>query len=84
MLIAHNDTWVIKKANGQLLQSFAIDPAQIKIVLFLPEAPGKTTASKKGPLIFVTESKANVMLMALIAHAPNEFSDASVVPAQAE
>lgn len=42
--------WIIKKADGQLLQSFAIDPREIRVGWFNPDAPGKTKEGKKGHL----------------------------------
>jgi len=48
----NGEKWAIRRSNGELLQSFAIDPAQISVGWFRPNAPGKTREGKKGPLTF--------------------------------
>jgi hypothetical protein len=72
--------WVIQVRAGQLLQSLSLDPSQIKIGSFIPLAPGKTKEGKKGPLKFISESGAQLWLMAMTAQIPKEFADAVVVP----
>ncbi|WP_132834097.1 hypothetical protein [Pseudomonas sp. 460] len=75
----NTEKWVIQNTHGQLLQSFAIDPKQIRINWFCPDAPGKTKAAEKGPLNLLAESKAQVLLMALVSQVPTEFAGAKVV-----
>lgn len=75
----NSEKWVIRNTYGQLLQSFAMDPEQIRINWFRPDAPGKTKAGQKGPLNLPAESKAQVLLMALISQVPTEFAGAKVV-----
>ncbi|EFW87875.1 hypothetical protein [Pseudomonas savastanoi] len=45
--MASDVRWIIKKADGQLLQSFSIDPRKIRVGWFSPDAPGKTNEGKK-------------------------------------
>ena len=73
------EKWVIRNTHGQLLQSFAIDPEQIRVNWFRPDAPGKTKAGEKGPLNLLAESKAQVLLMALVSQVPTEFAGAKVM-----
>lgn len=73
--------WIIKKADGQLLQSFSIDSQEIRIGWFIPDAPGKTTEGKKGPLTLRDEARALALLAALVANLPSEFMHAQVVHA---
>ncbi len=73
------EKWVIQNTHGQLLQSFAIDPEKIRIDWYRPDAPGKTKAGEKGPLNFLAESKAQVLLMALVSQVPTEFAGAKVM-----
>lgn len=73
------EKWVIQNTQGQLLQSFAIDPEKIRINWYRPDAPGKTKAGEKGPLHLHAESKAQVLLMALVSQVPTEFSGAKVM-----
>lgn len=75
----NDEKWVIRKPDGELLQSFAIDPAQISVGWFRPDAPGKTREGKQGPLTFHQISKAQSMLTTLFALLHKEFSDAEVV-----
>lgn len=74
----NGEKWVIRKPDGELLQSFAIDPAQISVGWFRPDAPGKTREGKKGPLTFQQISKAQSLMTTLFALLPKEFSDAEV------
>jgi|GEM_PF-1237668 len=73
------EKWVIQNTHGQLLQSFAIDPEKIRINWYRPDAPGKTKAGQKGPLNLLAESKAQVLLMALVSQVPTEFAGAKVM-----
>lgn len=75
----NTEKWVIQNTHGQLLQSFSIDPKQIGINWFRPDAPGKTKAGEKGPLNLLAESKGQVLLMALVSQVPTEFAGAKVV-----
>ncbi|WP_276488413.1 hypothetical protein [Ectopseudomonas mendocina] len=77
--MANEVKWVIKKADGQLLQSFSIDPKEIRVGWFIPDAPGKTKEGKKGPLALRDETRALALLAALAANLPTEFSRATVV-----
>ena len=73
------EKWVIKNANGQLLQSFLMDPEQIRINWFDPDAPGKTKAGQKGPLNLQSKAKAEVLQMALASLVPAEFAESKVM-----
>jgi len=73
------EKWVIQNTHGQLLQSFAIDPVKIRISWYRPDAPGKTKVGEKGPLNLLAESKAQVLLMALVSQVPTEFAGAKVM-----
>lgn len=73
------EKWIIKKADGQLLQSFAIDPDEIRVGWFRPDAPGKTKEGRKGPLTLRDQTRALALLAALAANVPSEFLNASVV-----
>jgi len=75
----NSEKWVIQNTHGQLLQSFAIDPEKVRINWYRPDAPGKTKAGEKGPLNLLTESKAQVLLMALVSQVPTEFTGAKVM-----
>jgi hypothetical protein len=77
--MANEVKWIIKKADGQLLQSFAIDPQEIRVGWFNPDAPGKTKKGKKGPLALRDETRALALLAALAANLPSEFMHAEVV-----
>lgn len=70
--------WAIKKSDGQLLQSFAIDSAQISITWLRPDASGKSKEGKKGPFTFQSMSKAQALLTALAVLLPNEFLDGTL------
>jgi len=72
------EKWAIKKPDGQLLLSFSVDAAQIRLGWFRPDAPGKTREGKKGPLTFEAISKAHALLTALTTLVPKEFRDAVV------
>lgn len=72
--------WVIKNAAGNLLQSVALNQAEIQIGWYRPGAQVKTAVGKKGPLTFNLEHKASTLLMALLAQLPTEFANSSVVP----
>ncbi|WP_089041718.1 hypothetical protein [Pseudomonas fluorescens] len=63
--------WIIKKTDGQMLQSFAIDPQEIRAGWFSPESPGKTKEGKKGPLALRDEKRALALLAALAANLPS-------------
>ncbi|MDU8542521.1 hypothetical protein [Pseudomonas syringae group sp. J248-6] len=76
--MASDVKWIIKKADGQLLQSFSIDPREIRIGWFSPDAPGKTNEGKKGPLTLRDETRALALLAALAANLPSEFLHAEV------
>lgn len=67
------EKWIIRTADGQLLQSFAIDPVQIVIGWFRPDASGKTKEGKKGPLPVRDQTRALALLAALAANLPSEF-----------
>jgi len=71
--------WIIKKADGQLLQSFAIDPQEIRVGWFSPDAPGKTKGGRKGPLALRDQTRALALLAALAANLPSEFLHAELV-----
>lgn len=73
------EKWVIRKSDGQLLLSFSIDPSEIRVGWFSPDAPGKTKEGKKGPLILRNETRALALLAALAANLPSEFLYAEVV-----
>jgi hypothetical protein len=75
----NTEKWVIQNTHGQLLQSFAIDPEKIRIDWYRPDAPGKTKAGQKGPLNLRAESKAQVLLMALVSQVPADFAGAKVI-----
>lgn len=77
--MANEVKWIIKKADGQLLQSFSIDPKEIRVGWFFPDAPGKTKEGKKGPLALRDETRALALLAALAASLPSEFLYAEVV-----
>lgn len=68
-----------RKTDGQLLQSFSIDPKEIRVGWFSPDASGKTKEGKKGPLVLRDEARALALLAALAANLPTEFSHAKVV-----
>lgn len=72
------EKWAIKKSDGELLQSFTIDPAQISIGWYCTGALGKTKEGKKGPLTFQSLFKAQSLLTTLNALIPKEFADAEV------
>ncbi|HCF5150914.1 TPA: hypothetical protein NIJ72_003789 [Pseudomonas aeruginosa] len=74
------ERWVIQDAQGQLLQSFVIDPETISINWYRPGAPGKTKVGAKGPLIFLAESKAQALLTALVSQVPAKFTGVKVSP----
>lgn len=74
-----NEKWVIQNTHGQLLQSFVMNPENIRINWYRPDAPGKTQAGEKGPLYLLTESKAQVLLMALVSLVPTDFAGAKVM-----
>ncbi|MFL9811999.1 hypothetical protein D7241_01940 [Stutzerimonas sp. VN223-3] len=74
----NGEKWAIRRSDGELLQSFVIDPAQISVGWFRPNAPGKTREGQKGPLTFQQISKAQSLMAALFALLPKEFSDAEV------
>lgn len=46
---------------------------------FRSNAPGVTKAGEKGPLNLLAESKAQVLLMALVSQVPTEFTGAKVM-----
>ncbi|MNJ66448.1 hypothetical protein D3C77_625280 [compost metagenome] len=75
----NTEKWVIQNTHGQLLQSFAIDPEQIRVNWFRPDAPGRTKAGEIGPLNLLAESKAQVLLMALVSQIPTEFAGSKVM-----
>jgi len=75
----NGEKWAIRKPDGELLQSCVIEPAQISVGWFRPDAPGKTREGKKGPLTFQQISKAQSLMTTLFALLPKEFSDAEVV-----
>jgi hypothetical protein len=77
--MANDMKWTIKKADGQLLQSFSIDPKEIRVGWFSPDALGKTNEGKKGPLKLRDETRALALLAALAANLPSEFLHAEVV-----
>lgn len=77
--MANEVKWIIKKADGQLLQSFSIDPKEIRVGWFIPDAPGKAKDGKKGPLTLRDEARALALLAALAANLPTEFTHAKVV-----
>lgn len=77
--MANEVKWIIKKADGQLLQSFSIDPKEIRVGWFFPDAPEKTKEGKKGPLALRDETRALALLAALAANLPSEFLRAEVV-----
>lgn len=71
---------VIQNTSGQLLQSVEIDPKTIRITWYWPDAPAKTKANEKGSMVFLVESKAQALLMALVSMAPTQFEGAIVIP----
>ncbi|MGE8063775.1 hypothetical protein [Pseudomonas sp. NPDC089569] len=71
--------WVIKKPDGGLVQSFAIDPSATTVGMLLPDTPIKTKEGKNGPLRFSEESKAQALLAALTILVSTEYADAAVV-----
>lgn len=73
------EKWIIRKADGQLLQSFAIDPVQIVVGWFRPDAPGKTKEGQRGPLTLRDKTRALALLAALAANIPSEFTGSEVV-----
>lgn len=73
------EKWVILKSNGQLRKSFAIDPDEIRVGWFSPDAPGKTNEGRKGPLTLRDQTRALALLAALAANVPSEFLNAAVV-----
>lgn len=75
----NEDKWVIQNTYGQLLQSFSMDPLQIRVNWYRPDAPGKTPSGEKGPMNLLAESKAQIMLVALMAQAHTEFAGAKVM-----
>ncbi|KPW38669.1 hypothetical protein ALO59_101063 [Pseudomonas amygdali pv. mellea] len=76
--MASDVRWIIKKADGRLLQSFSIDPREIRVGWFSPDAPGKKKGGKKGPLTLRDETRALALLAALAANLPSEFQHAEV------
>lgn len=70
---------VIQNTYGQLLQSFSMDPLQIRVIWYRPDAPGKTQHGEKGAMNLLAESKAQIMLMALMSQAHTEFVGAKVM-----
>lgn len=71
--------WVIRKADGQLLHSFAIDPRESRVEWFSPNASCQSPESKIGPLALSDEIRALSLLAALAANLPVEFLYAEVV-----
>ncbi|OBS33027.1 hypothetical protein [Pseudomonas syringae] len=74
----NEEKWIIKKADGLLLQSFFIDPTEVRVGWFRPDAPGKTKEGTKGPLALRDQTRALALLEALAANVPSEFLDAEV------
>lgn len=71
--------WVIRRADGSLIQSFKIDPQGKTVSSLLPHAPVKTNQGRSGPLVFRNEPEAQALLTALTILVSTEFADAAVV-----
>lgn len=71
--------WVIRRADGSLIQSFKIDSQGKTVNCLLPNAPVKTNQGRNGPLAFRSESEAQALLTALTILVSTEYADATVV-----
>ena len=73
------EKWVIRRADGSLVQSFKIDPSAKTVSCLIPNAPVKTNEGQNGPLAFRSESEAQALLATLAILVSTEYADATVV-----
>lgn len=51
------EQWVIQLVEGQLLQSFSIDPKEILVSWYMPNNPGKTSQGRRAQLFLIPSQK---------------------------
>lgn len=76
--MAHVEKWVIRKADGSLVQSFKIDRQGKAVSCLLPSAP-ITEERQNAPLAFLIKAEAQALLTVLTVLVSTEYADATVV-----